>query len=57
VTPSDSFVADDTSTFLSLRAVIVGLLSRKVGHDREHMFPVPPSDVGDATTQARDKAI
>lgn len=27
------------------------------GHDKDHIFPVPLSDVGDATLHAPDKAI
>jgi hypothetical protein len=50
-------VKDNKVNFFRYRQGVMYYTLKVPGHDKEHMFPVPLSDVGDATLQAQDKAI
>ncbi len=50
-------VRDNQVSFFRYRQGVMYYTVKVPGHDKEHMFPVPLSDVGDATLHAQDKAI
>ena len=50
-------VKDNEVNFFRYRQGVMYYTVKVPGHDKEHMFPVPVSDVGDATLHAQDKAI
>jgi hypothetical protein len=50
-------VKDNKVNFFRYRQGVMYYTVKVPGYDQEHMFPVPLSDVGDATLQAQDKAI
>jgi hypothetical protein len=50
-------VKDNHVTFLRYRQGVLYYCVSVPGVLQEHMFPVPVTDVGDATLEAREKAI
>jgi hypothetical protein len=50
-------VKDNRVNFFRYRQGVMYYTVKVPGHDKEHMFPVPLSDVGDATLHAQEKAI
>jgi hypothetical protein len=50
-------VKDNSVNFLRYRQGVMYYSVTVPGLSQEHMFPVPLSDVGDATLHAREKAI
>ena len=50
-------VKDNGVNFIRYRQGVMYYAVTVPGHDTKHMFPVPLSDVGDATLHAQDKAI
>jgi hypothetical protein len=50
-------VKDNQVNFLRYRQGVMYYTVRVPGNQADHMFPVPLSDIGDATLHCQDKAI